>query len=98
MDQSGPIQKLSNTNVSNLKVNRSNCDRTQSSCYIKSVQPSVAFNIEILHLFCSAKQMSGFHMKCNTDLEWVKKSRTGTEGLPDTKFETERYPSGMMVT
>ena len=42
--------------------------------------------------------MSGFYMKCNTELEWVKKSRTGTEGLPDTKVETERYPSGMMVT
>ena len=42
--------------------------------------------------------MSGFYMKCNTELEWVKKSRTGTEGLPDTKVEMERYPSGMMVT
>ena len=34
-----------------------------------SFQPSVVFHIETSHLFCSAKQMTGFYMKHNT---WLK--------------------------
>ena len=34
-------------------------------------QPSAAFHIETSHLFCSAKQMTGFYMKRNTGLKWV---------------------------
>ena len=30
--------------------------------------------METSHLFCRAKQMTGFYMKCNTGLKWV----TGT--------------------
>ena len=37
-----------------------------------SFQFSVAFYIETSHLFCFAKQMIGFCMKCNTGLKWVK--------------------------
>ena len=34
-------------------------------------QPSVAFLIETSHLFCRAKQITGFYMKRNTGLKWV---------------------------
>ena len=32
-------------------------------------QPSVTYHIETSHLFCFAKQMTGFHMKCKTN-DW----------------------------
>ena len=35
-------------------------------------QPSVVFHVETSHLFCSANQMTGFYMECNTGLKWVK--------------------------
>ena len=37
--------------------------------------PSVVFHIEISRLFCLAKQMTGFYMKRNTGLKWVKPQR-----------------------
>ena len=37
--------------------------------YLNLFQPSVAFYIETSHLFCSAKEMTGFYMKCNTGLK-----------------------------
>ena len=39
---------------------------------INSFQPSVALHIETSHLVCPANQMTGFYMKCNTGLKWVK--------------------------
>ena len=39
---------------------------------INSFQPSDAFYIETSHLICSANQVTGFYMKCNTGLKWVK--------------------------
>ena len=33
---------------------------------------SVTFDIETSHLFCRAKQMTGFYIKYNTELKWVK--------------------------
>ena len=36
-------------------------------------QSSAAFHIEPSHLICSANQMTGFYMKCNTGLKWVKR-------------------------
>ena len=35
-------------------------------------QPSVAFHIETNHLICLGNQMTGFYVKCNTGLKWVK--------------------------
>ena len=35
-------------------------------------QPSVAFNIETSHFIYIANQMTGFLMKCNTGLKWLK--------------------------
>ena len=40
---------------------------------INPFKPSVTFLIETSHLFCSAKQMTGFFVKRNTGLKWVKK-------------------------
>ena len=34
-------------------------------------QSSVVFLTEIIHLFCSVKQMTGFYMKCKAGLKWV---------------------------
>ena len=39
--------------------------------YINPFQPTVAFHIEISHLFYRAKQMTGFYTKRNTELKWV---------------------------
>ena len=36
---------------------------------INSFQPSVAFHLETIHLFCWVKQMTGFYMKCNIVLK-----------------------------
>ena len=33
-------------------------------------QPSVTFHVETSSLICSANQMTGFYMKCNTGLKW----------------------------
>ena len=35
-------------------------------------QPIVALCVETIHLICTANQMTGFYMKCNTGLKWVK--------------------------
>ena len=35
-------------------------------------QPSVAFHIETSHLFCRVKKMTGFYIKRNAGLKWVK--------------------------
>ena len=37
---------------------------------------SVSFHMEASHLFCSAKQMTGLYMKCNTRLKGVNDSKT----------------------
>ena len=39
---------------------------------INPFQPSVAFHIETSHLICTASKMTGFYIKCNTGLKWVK--------------------------
>ena len=43
--------------------------------WVNPIQPSVAFHIETGHLFCSAKHMVGFYVKCSTGLKWVKDER-----------------------
>ena len=50
------------------------CERNLicENIFINPFQPSVAFHIETSRLFCSAKQMTGSYMKCNTGLKWVK--------------------------
>ena len=40
--------------------------------HINPFQPSVAFHIETCHLICSANQMTGLYIKCNTGLKWTK--------------------------
>ena len=39
--------------------------------HINTVQPSVAFHIEIIQLICCADQMTGFCMKRSTGLKWA---------------------------
>ena len=39
---------------------------------LNTFQPSVLFQIETSHFVCSEKQMTGFYMKRNTGLQWVK--------------------------
>ena len=38
---------------------------------VNKFQTSVALRIETSHLICIANQMTGFYIKCNTDLRWV---------------------------
>ena len=46
-------------------------------------QPSVVFDIETSHLICSANQIAGFYIKCNTALKWVNRIRNGRSGSVD---------------
>ena len=39
---------------------------------VNPFQPGVAFYIETSHIFCCAKQMTGFYMKRDTGLKWIK--------------------------
>ena len=48
---------------------------------VNSFQSSAAFLIETSHLICSANQMTGFYVNCNTELKWVS---------TDTVFVFER--------
>ena len=41
---------------------------------INTILSGVAFHIEISNLICSANQITGFYMKCNTGLKWVNVS------------------------
>ena len=42
-------------------------------CFLfNQFQPSVALHIEIDHLICRVNQRTGFYMKCNTGLKWIK--------------------------
>ena len=45
----------------------SGIERTLSSHLFK---PSVAFQIETSHLFCSVKETTGFYMKRSPELKW----------------------------
>ena len=40
--------------------------------HLTHFQPFVAFDVETSNLFCSANQVTGFYMECNTGLKWVK--------------------------
>ena len=42
-------------------------------CLFNPFQPSAAFLVETSHLFCSAKQVTGFCMKRNNGLKLVSK-------------------------
>ena len=39
--------------------------------FVNPFQPSVRFHIETSHLICTANQMTGFYIVCNTGLKWV---------------------------
>ena len=41
---------------------------------INTIMSSVAFHIETSNLICSANQITGFYIKCNTGLKWVNVS------------------------
>ena len=51
-----------------------NLPKTQKNAF-NPFQPSVAFHVETSHLFCFAKQVTGFYMKCNTGLTFVNPFR-----------------------
>ena len=57
-------------NLVKLLISQANEDRIVHFIY-NPFQPSVAFHIGTSHLFCSARQMTGFYMKRNTRLKWV---------------------------
>ena len=39
--------------------------------FVNPFQHSVGIYIETSHLICTADQITGFYMKCNTGLKWV---------------------------
>ena len=40
--------------------------------FFNQFQSSVAFHMDTSHLICFASQVTGFYIKCNTGLKWVK--------------------------
>ena len=48
------------------------CFKLSEKPIINSFQLSDAFHTETCHLFCRAKQMTGFYMKHNTGAEMAK--------------------------
>ena len=50
---------------------------TLSACItrksLKLFQPSAVFHIETSHFICSANQVTGFYMECNTWLKWINR-------------------------
>ena len=53
--------------------------------HLNPFQPRVVFHKETSHLLCSAKQMTGFYMKLNARLKWVKDFTKG-EVMPFNDF------------
>ena len=47
-------------------------DNQKTFVGVNSFQSSITFHIETSLLIYSTNQMSGFYMKCNTRLKWVK--------------------------
>ena len=39
---------------------------------LKLISAQCCFDVETSHLFCRARQMTGFYIKCNTGMKWVK--------------------------
>ena len=62
----------------------------QSQKRVNPFLPNVAFDIETNHLICKAKQMTGFYIKRNTGLKWVKShhlaNRTAFTKVPKTNY------------
>ena len=52
-------------------IDRVNLNVFQYSAVFNPFQSSVLFHIETSDIFCIAKQMTGFYMKCSTRLKWV---------------------------
>ena len=40
---------------------------------INPFQPIIEFHMEASHLICGVNQMTGFHMKCNSQLKWIER-------------------------
>ena len=62
--------------------------------HVDSFHPSVALHIKTSRLICIANQMTGFYMKCNAGLKWLK-TRIFFEGsitfLLEVEIRTEEY-------
>ena len=51
------------------------------------IETSVAFHVETSHLICTSNQMTGFYMKCNTRLKWIKRlNNLDTVGIQTKVF------------
>ena len=48
-------------------------------CSLNLLEPSIVFYIETSHLICTANQIIGSYMKCNTGLKTVKGFRNGSD-------------------
>ena len=57
---------------------------------INPFQPSVAFHMETSYLICTANQMTGFHMKCNTGLKLVKRHWSGCSKIKQILYLTPK--------
>ena len=62
------IHKAEENQYANMKFY---CQKQYLNNIFNPFQSSVAFHIQVSHLFFSAKQMAGFYIKRNTGLKWV---------------------------
>ena len=59
---------------------------------VNPLQPSFLFYLETSHLICTGNQVTGFFMKCNAGLKWIKEPtcfKSGKVSLIDT-LETNK--------
>ena len=54
-------------------------------------QPNVVSHIETSHLICTVIQMTGFYMKCNTGLKWVKIKKRYLNMTEDSRLEDSEF-------
>ena len=47
-------------------------DQVEETMYRHPFKPNIAFHIKTSYFICNANQMTGFYMRCNTELKWFK--------------------------
>ena len=66
----------------------------QKSNYQESIntfRSSVAFHVEISHLICTINQTTGFYMKYNSALKWVKECHKQLFVYERKVYDTQSY-------
>ena len=64
-----------------LLINIKQLELYEIEYIITPVLPNVLYHIESSYFFCRSKQMTGFYMKCNTGIKWVKRTKCNNTNI-----------------